>query len=145
MTTSSNPDATASRGALRLRLADPAAGRPLDGGWWPHSRQLLVELADLVDNFPPERGRIVRATFSPPDWDDAPNRVPISRGYVQVGSAPKDDTHVIVLRTSERQELVLLVVPPDMSEAQGEAALQAAVSTGPRVPPVKVLADAARL
>jgi hypothetical protein len=35
------------------------------------SRDLAVELADLVDHFPPQFGRIVRALFSPPvpeDW-----------------------------------------------------------------------------
>jgi hypothetical protein len=100
---------------------------PLDGGWWPQSRNLTVELADLVNSFP-DGGRIVRASFSPPDWDDQPRRVPIARGYVQVGFAPNDDTHVIMLKTSERDELCLLVIPPGMSEAQGEEALQAAVT-----------------
>ena len=75
-------------------------------------------------------GRIVRATFSPPDWDDQPRRVPIARGYVQTGFAAGDDSHVIMLRTSERTELCLLVVPPGMSDKQGEEALAAAVTPG---------------
>ena len=91
---------------LRLRMAKHEGRRgPLDGGWWPQSRNLEVELADLVDHFPSTSGRIVRATSSPPDWDDAPKRVPVRTGYIQVGFAAGDDTHVMLLRTSDRREL----------------------------------------
>ncbi len=118
------------RAPLRLRMTELPRTHPLDGGWWPQSRDLTAELADLVDNFPDGMGRIVRATFSPPDWDDQPRRVPIARGYVQTGFAAGDDSHVIMLRTSERTELCLLVVPPGMSDKQGEEALAAAVTPG---------------
>jgi uncharacterized protein DUF5994 len=33
----------------------------LQGGWWPQSRDLAVQLADHVGHLPPEWGRIVRA------------------------------------------------------------------------------------
>ena len=128
MTAPSTSARSTSRLPLRLRLSEPGHTLPLDGGWWPQSRNLTAELADLVDNFPADRGRVVRATFSPPDWDDEPRRVPIARGYVQVGSSPHDDTHVMMLRTSEREEICLLVVPPGMSEEQAAEAMSAAVT-----------------
>jgi hypothetical protein len=84
-------------------------------------------------------GRIVRATFSPPDWDDQPRRVPIARGYVQTGFAAGDDSHVIMLRTSERTELCLLVIPSGMSDKQGEEALAAAVTPGYAASPGAIL------
>jgi hypothetical protein len=130
MTAPNHYDAQPDRLPLRLRMTKLPRTHPLDGGWWPQSRDLTVELADLVDNFPDGMGRIVRATFSPPDWDDQPRRVPIARGYVQTGFAPQDDTHVMMLRTSERTELCLLVVPPGMSDKQGEEALTGAVTPG---------------
>ncbi len=68
---------------LRLRLADRP--QPLDGGWWPQSTDLGVELADLVERFPAEQARIVRALYSPPDWEDAPKRVTTARGYIETG------------------------------------------------------------
>ena len=111
-------------------MAENIGKQPLDGGWWPQSRDLTVELGDLVDHFPAKLGRIVRVIFSPPDWDDAPRRVPTKRGYVKVGFDPNDDTHVMVLMTSDRQELCVLVVPPDMSRTKGEEALLAAVTPG---------------
>ena len=37
---------------LRLTMGAAAGKDRLDGGWWPHSRDLSTELADLVDSFP---------------------------------------------------------------------------------------------
>ena len=130
VTAPNSSNTTDGRVPLRLKMTEQPRKHPLDGGWWPQTRDLTTELGDLVDNFPEDRGRIVRATFSPPDWDDTPRRVPIARGYVQVGFAPHDDTHVIMLKTSDREELCLLVVPPGMSPAQGDEALKAAVTAG---------------
>ncbi len=130
MSAPNTPTSEAQATRLRLRMSPVPGSHPLDGGWWPRTRNLTVELADLVDHFPADRTRILRASFSPPDWDDAPRRVPVSRGYVQVGFDPNDDTHVLMLRTADRQELCLLVVPPEMSPEQGEAALEAATTKG---------------
>jgi hypothetical protein len=115
---------------LRLRMADHPGSSRLDGGWWPQSRDLALELADLVDHFPPRLGRVVRALFSPPDWDPAPRRIPVATGYVKVGSFPRDDTHLILLKTSDRTELRVLVVPSDLTQGQGEEALLAAATAG---------------
>src|SRR5690349_3595217 len=56
---------TPSRGPLRLRMTEHPGRSYLDGGWWPQSRDLSRELADLVDHFPGAFGRIVRAVISP--------------------------------------------------------------------------------
>ncbi len=77
-----------------------------------------MELADLVDHFPVECGRVVRALFSPPDWDPAPRRIPVEGGYIKVGSFPRDDTHLIELKTSDRTVLHVLVVPPTFTDAR---------------------------
>lgn len=107
------------RRPLRLRMGRTMGVDRLDGAWWPQSRDLAVELADLVDHFPAECGRVVRALFSPPDWDPVPRRVPVSTGYVKVGSFPRDDTHVIELKTSDRTVLHVLVVPPWVRRGSG--------------------------
>jgi len=115
---------------LRLRMS-PRPGRDrLDGGWWPQSRDLTVELADLVDHFPESSGRIVRVLYSPPDWDAPPRRVPVAAGGVKAGSFPRDDTHLIQLKTSDRAVLYVLVIPSNMTEDQGEEALLAAATVG---------------
>ncbi len=118
------------RQPLRVRLSEHPGRDRLDGGWWPQSRDLSVELPDLVANFPPELGRIMRAVYSPPDWDSHERRVPLTRGYLKVGSFPHDDTHLIDVQLRNRDRLRLLVVPPAMTEAQGNEALLAAATVG---------------
>lgn len=131
------PDASSEPGAaarpLRLRLTpEGRRGRPgphLDGAWWPHGRDLAVELADLVDHYPTEAGRVARALVSRPDWDDAaapPHRVRVARGWLKVGSFPGDDTHDLLLTLLGGRLVRLLVVPPSLDPDQAEEALLAA-------------------
>ena len=135
MSTSSGPFHTSEvptpdRGVLRLRMAEHSRGNRLDGGWWPQSRDLAVELVDLVDQFPFRFGRIVRALVSLPDWDRAPRRIPVTGGCLKVGSFPRDDTHLIHLKTSHGTVFRVLVVPPTFTDDQGDEALLAAATAG---------------
>ena len=125
MTTSTIPTP---RSPLRLRMSAHPGRGTLDGGWWPQSRDLTVELTDLANHFPPASGRIVRALFSPPDWDTAPRRLHVGAGQVKVGSFPHDDTHIMVLTTSDRTVLRVLVVPPTLTPDQGDEAMLAAAT-----------------
>jgi hypothetical protein len=127
MTTSPNastaPDAVPARVPLRLELSPPGSPGDVDGEWWPQSRQLHVEAADLVDHFPPEVGRINRLLFSRPDWDDGMvdgrglRRIQAARGPVKVGSFPRDDTRRMILSMASGRQLRLLVVPSDAAGA----------------------------
>ena len=125
-------DAGPARPPLRLALVDPGRRSRLDGGWWPRSRELTVELADLVAHFPASRGHIVRAATSPPDWDDRPGRVAVGHRSVEVDSVPDDDTHVVLALLADGETLQLLVVPPSFSDDQGDEALLAASTAGNR-------------
>jgi hypothetical protein len=113
---------------LRLRIADPPGRSSLAGGWWPQSRDLAVELPDLVDNFPSERGQVLRVAFSSPDWDTAPLLVPVASGHVEVASFPSDDKHVVELTMADLSLVRLMVVPPRMSAYRGEEAMLAAAT-----------------
>ncbi len=96
---------------LRLHLSpDPGSGL-LDGVWWPWSDDLETEVADLVDHFPPEVGRVARVLFSRPDWSSHPRHVRVGRGMVKTGSFPSDDTHQVLLTLKRDQRLTVLVVP----------------------------------
>ena len=134
MTTSptASPSVAASRSSLRLRInAAPAPGTP-DGAWWPRSRSLQAEGADLLDHFPTLVGRIDRLLFSRPDWDDSMSdgrgvrSVLARRGRVKVGSFPSDDTHLMVLTMATGQRLKLLVIPSDTAPEEGERLLTSA-------------------
>jgi hypothetical protein len=134
MTTSSSIPTVAATGSdrLRLRLFDEALSGRADGVWWPRSRDLQREAADLVDHFPRESGRIGRLLFSRPDWDDPTRdgrgvrRIRAARGEVKVGSFPSDDTHLMILTMGSGRRLKLVVVPSDTPTAEGEELLRSA-------------------
>lgn len=137
MTTSSapTPSVPATARPLRLRLSDkPPAGGP-HGVWWPRSRNLQAEAADLVDHFPPSVGRINRLLFSRPDWDDSTvggrgvRSIRAARGPVKVGSFPSDDTHLMILAMASGQQLKLMVIPSGIDPAEGERRLGRARET----------------
>lgn len=106
------------RTELRIRTDNSFTSGPLDGAWWPRSRNLQDEAADLVDHFPYRVGRISRLLFSRPDWDSVAgetsvHKIHAARGTVKVGSFPSDDTHLVVLSMATGDRLRLLVVPHD--------------------------------
>lgn len=121
----------AERVPLRLRLDNSFQSGPLDGAWWPQSRDLQREAADLVDHFPGLVGRIERLLFSRPDWDavsGAPSmhRIQAARGAVKVGSFPSDDTHVMIVKMSSGQRLRLRVVPSNTEPGLASRVMQQA-------------------
>ena len=101
------------RVALRLHLSEPTEGSTTDGWWWPQSRDLAIELADLIDHFPEHLGDVHRVVFSRPDWDTAPHRVRVARGLVKVGSYPRDDSHQVWLSMSTEKLIRLSVQDPE--------------------------------
>ena len=121
----------ATRAPIRLLLRDGASADHLDGAWWPQSRDLQTEAADLVDHFPPLTGYINRLLFSRPDWDNPVvdgrgiRRIRARRGPVKVGSFPSDDTHLMVLTLSTGQRLRIRVIPPDTDSSEAQRQMHA--------------------
>ena len=130
-----SPTPTAARKPLRLRLRGTSASGVTDGVWWPQSRDLQVEAADLVDHFPPAVGRISRLLFSRPDWDNAAvdghgvRKIHAARGPVKVGSFPHDDTKLMIAVMANGQRLKLLVIPSATGRMEGEGRLRSAAET----------------
>jgi hypothetical protein len=129
---------------LRIRLDNSFQSGPLDGAWWPQSRDLQAEAADLVDHFPDLVGRIERLLFSRPDWDPATSapsmrRIQAGRGAVKVGSFPSDDTHIMVVKLSSGQRLRLLVIPSDTAPDQAASVMEQAADDRNTRPPTALL------
>jgi hypothetical protein len=118
--------------SLRLRLSGEVSPDGIGGSWWPRSRDLQREAADLVDHFPTSSGRISRMLFSRPDWDNSSTdgrgvrSIRAARGAVKVGSFPRDDTHLMILTMSSGRRLKLLVIPSDTPDVEAEERLRAA-------------------
>lgn len=134
-TISSTTPTTGHRPPIRLELHEDSSSY-VHGAWWPRSRDLHVEAADLVDHFPPASGRINRLLFSRPDWDNPTidgrgvRRIQARRGSVKVGSFPSDDTHLMVLTMASGQRLRLVVVPSSTESAEGERRMRSFAEDG---------------
>lgn len=113
---------------VRLSLGGRDHSGPVDGAWWPRSRDLVTEAVDLVEHFPPTAGRVRRLLFSRPDWD-APSgtgrshSIAAGGGTVRLGSFASDDTHLMVVTLDSGQRLRLLVVPHDTEPARAQVVL----------------------
>lgn len=142
--TTSNPESIPpsahQRVALRLRLDNGYQSGPVDGAWWPQSRDLQAEAADLVENFPHPHGRIRKLLFSRPDWDAVAHspeahHITTRRGAVEVGSFPSDDTHlmIITMRSGQRHRLLVIPseTPPDLATRIMEEAADERNRLGP--------------
>jgi hypothetical protein len=140
--TTSPSDSTVSgamqaRVPLRLELRRVGLPGHVDGAWWPQTRALRVEAADLVDHFPPEVGRVNRLLFSRPDWDDGVvdgrgvRRIQAARGPVKVGSFPRDDTHQMILSMASGRQLRLLVIPSNAEGSEARRLLEASSDETP--------------
>ena len=127
---------------LRLVLSTSIGTGALDGAWWPRSRNLQTELADLVDNFPATSRRIVHAVYSRPDWRPAHRRIKTKQAVIKVGSFPTDDSHRILLSLSSREILHIMVIPPHSSPALALAIMVTAASPGNRDCAATILHDA---
>jgi hypothetical protein len=130
-TGSTSSPTTTGRVPLRIRLDNSFQAGPLDGAWWPQSRDLQEEAADLVDHFPHLLGRIDRLLVSRPDWDavrgtPSARRIQAARGAVKVGSFPSDDTHLMIVKLSSGQRLRLLVVPSDTEPGLASSVMERA-------------------
>jgi hypothetical protein len=138
---SNDPGSSTLRHPLRLQLSESPGRAALDGGWWPQSRDIDIELADLVDRFPPFFGRVHRALYSRPDWETQPRNVRVARGMLKTGSFPRDDTHLMILSMSTHTRLHLLVVPP--AEPLGRQAMTISADPWNRLSAAEILASIA--
>jgi hypothetical protein len=114
-----------------MQLAEPPTSGTISGVWWPQSRNLQVEAADLVDHFPDRVGHINRLLFSRPDWDNpvvegrGVRRIQARRGPVKVGSFPKDDTQLMILLLASGRRVNLRVIASATDPVEADRRLRA--------------------
>ncbi|MER5918393.1 DUF5994 family protein [Streptomyces sp. NPDC001982] len=115
--------------AARLALKTEGTSRgPLDGAWWPRSRDLLSELPALTDVLDPLWGRITRIAVNPKYWPVVPRQVPVDGHIVKVGwFTPEIDPHKLLLLSYRTGRWDLLVIPPETG-VDSAARLMAAAS-----------------
>lgn len=108
----------------RFALRPASSRRRPDGAWWPENRRLSDQLGSLFASWPPDRGRIIRVLYSPPDWDDHPRSVAVPGRRVKTGSFPGDDTHVLTMSLLDGSRRWISVIAPDTSPSEAKEILE---------------------
>lgn len=85
------------------------------GAWWPRTRSLGDQLAELIGEWPTAHGRVTRILYSPPDWDDHPHSVLVNGRRMKTGAFPHDDTHQVTLVLHDGQRRQITVIAPQTS------------------------------
>jgi hypothetical protein len=95
---------------LRLKPKAPSTGH-VDGAWWPHSDDLLMELPDLLAVLSVRLGPIDRVTYNFSDWAAAPTKFPTNGDTVRLSGFYQQQGNTLEVIGINRAKLVLLVVP----------------------------------
>jgi hypothetical protein len=128
---------------VSLRAGAGADDSPFDGGWFPRSRDLAVEVPELVAELDRRGIRVERFTYPLDPWAPAPRKLVVSGRVVRTGGFRSMDPQVVCLTwDGGRRRADLLVVPPETDVLTGARALRLAVRRGLPRSPQMVLAAA---
>jgi hypothetical protein len=135
------------RGGIDVRVslrADAGSGdSPFDGAWFPRSRDLAVELPELVAELERRGVRAERFTYSLAAWQPVPRKLVVSGRVIRTGGFRSMDPQVICLTwASGTRRADLLVVPPETDVLTGARALRLCTRRGLPKSPQMVLAAA---
>ncbi len=126
---------------LSLDPALPQRGR-ITGGWWPRSRDAGAELPALLTELTARAGPVSRVAVPAGAFGNIPHQLTVGGRRVHVAWFRSMNTHTISLTMAGRDDLTLLVVPPQASPASAAEALRLAAAGHPVGQPQDVLAAA---
>lgn len=113
--------------ALRLRLKPKGSlAGYVDGGWWPRSRDLAVELPELVRVLAVRLGRVARVAFPATAWHNPPWQITVDGQPIRLEAFRHQDECVVHVSGPDRRRLTLLVVPQDTTAIAAHNAMMAA-------------------
>jgi len=141
------PQVVADVAPLRLALKSvaPTTGY-VDGGWWPHSRDLGAEAGDLARAVTLRLGPLREIAYALDAWEAAPRHVEYGAAdegsWVQLVGFASQDLHVVLVTGRSGRTLGLLVVPPESPDPAGHDAMNRAARAGNAESPAALLAAA---
>jgi hypothetical protein len=130
---------------VRVSLRDDAGSGTgaFDGAWFPRSRDLAVQVPELIAELDRRGVRVERFTYPLDVWDPAPRKLALPGRTVRTGGFRSMDPHIVCLSwAGGARRADLLVVPPETDVLTGVRALRLAVRRGLPRSPQLVLAAA---
>jgi uncharacterized protein DUF5994 len=130
--------------APRLHLRSPAnVGEFVDGGWWPRSLELSVELPPLLTAMWSAGYDVFRIVYNLTAWDPAPRRLTVSGRRVKLGGFRlQDKASISLVDSGGRKRIDLVVVPPQTDPVVAGRALALAGLDGDPHRAAEILAQA---
>jgi hypothetical protein len=142
------PETEGHRGGIDVRVSirtDAGDGdQGFDGAWFPRSRDLAVEVPELIAALDRRGVRVERFTYALDAWLPAPRKVVVGGRVVRTGGFRSMDAGSVCLTwAGGNKRADLLVVPPETDVVTGARALRLCTRRGlPRSP--QMLMAAAR-
>ena len=131
-------------GATRLSLDPALPGQGgINGGWWPRSRDARAELPGMLTELSARAGRVRRVALQVDAFSDIPHLITIEGRPVHVAWFRSMDPQTINLTMAARDNLTLLVIPPQASADSGAEALRLAAASSRTRRPQEILTTAA--
>jgi hypothetical protein len=127
-TTSAQACANGVRLSLVPATAPQAAG--LAGAWWPRSRDATAELPEFIAELSARAGRVSRVALQADAFSNIPHRLTVGGRKVRVAWFRYMNINTVLLTMANRDDLVMLVVPPLAPPAAAAQALRAASCPG---------------
>ena len=128
---------------VSLRADAGAAASAFDGGWFPRSRDLGVEVPELIAELARRGVRVERFTYALEAWTPPPRKLAVQGRVVRTGGFRSMDPQVVCLTwAGGSRRADLLVVPPETDVLTGMRALRLATRRGLPRSPQLVLAAA---
>jgi hypothetical protein len=135
------------RGGIDVRVslrADAGSGdSAFDGAWFPRSRDLGVELPELIAELDRRGVRVERFTYPLEAWQPVPRKVLVAGRVLRTGGFRSMDPLVVCLTwEGGTRRADLLVVPPETDVLTGARALRLCTRRGLPSSPQMVMAAA---
>ncbi|WP_139347868.1 DUF5994 family protein [Nocardia donostiensis] len=113
---------------LSHRLPTPRRSRPgaVGGAWWPHTNNLVAEMADLQTLLGSRAGSVGRIMYNLDTWQPAPRHTMLGGQSVRLDGYRHLPAHTLCVLGLDRTRLVLLVIPAATATDTAQALLSAA-------------------
>jgi hypothetical protein len=130
---------------VRVSLRDNAGdgNSAFDGAWFPRTRDLAVEVPELIAELNRRGVRVERFTYALDAWSPAPRKLVVQGRVVRTGGFRSMDPGVVCLTwAAGNRRADLLVVPPETDVLTGARTLRLCTRRGLPRSPQMVLAAA---
>ncbi|RZL77188.1 MAG: hypothetical protein EOP32_25950 [Rhodococcus sp. (in: high G+C Gram-positive bacteria)] len=101
----------------------------MDGAWWPRSRDLTVEIPELVALVAVRVGVVDRVVYDIKAWLPAPRRITVEGRSVHLDGYEYQPLNTLYVSGVKRTRLTLLVVPPEADARYADSTMHRAANS----------------